>query len=344
MTDLTASRSSGWLCLTYRIGREIVVMHISLACLKLVKSVNSLCLCKRCQSSNRTDLSLSTGEHSGAMYSRDDINLCCQRTDLCDRTAVRTFVIFQDHLTNGLLLILVNSLTKNSKPLFLLCKSFFQLVCYLGNIILSCLLVIREYGNFHFFRRNDLLDGVKQLLRNCTGLIAVFLFPALSDDLIEESDDLLVYFMCFINSLDHLILRNLVGTGLDHDNLISCGSYCQLKVRNILLSQCRVHNILSIDQADLCRCTWAIKWNIRNTGSKGRTKHSRDLRVALRIYRHNHVYQCYIVSVILREQRTHRSVDNTRGKDCVLACLSLSLIETARDLSYGVHFLFIFNA
>ena len=172
----------------------------------------------------------------------------------------------------------------------------------------------------------------------------MFLFPALSDDLIEESDDLLVYFMCFINSLDHLILRNLVGTGLDHDNLISCGSYCQLKVRNILLSQCRVHNILSIDQADLCRCTWAIKWNIRNTGSKGRTKHSRDLRVALRIYRHNHVYQCYIVSVILREQRTHRSVDNTGGKDCVLACLSLSLIETARNLSYGVHFLFIFNA
>ena len=253
-------------------------------------------------------------------------------------------MIFQDHLTNGLLLILVNSLTKNSKPLLFLCESFFQLVCDLCNIVLSCLLVIREYGNFHFFRRNDLLDGVKQLLRNCTGLIAVFLFPALSDDLIEESDDLLVYLMCFINSLDHLILRNLVGTGLDHDNLISCGSYRQLKVRNILLSQCRVHNILSIDQADLCRCTWAIKWNIRNTGSKGRTKHSRDLRVALRIYRHNHVYQCYVVSVILREQRTHRSVDNTGGKDCVLACLSLSLIETARDLSYGVHFLFIFNA
>ena len=149
----------------------------------------------------------------------------------------------------------------------------------------------------------------------------MFLFTALSDDLIEESDDLLVYLMCFINSLDHLILRNLVGTGLDHDNFVSCGSYCQLKVRNILLSQCRVHNILSIDQADLCRCTWAIKWNIRN-----------------------HVYQCYVVSVILREQRTHRSVDNTGGKDCVLACLSFSLIETARNLSYGVHFLFIFNA
>ncbi len=344
MSDLTASRSSGRLGLTYRVGREVVMMHISLGCLELVKSVKSLSLCKRCQSRDGADLSLSTGKHSRAMYSRNDVNLCSQRTDLCDGTAVRTLVILEDHLANGLFLILVNRLAKNCKPLFFFCESLFQLVCDLCDVVLSCLLVIGEYRNLHLFRRNNLFDGVKQLLRNCAGLIAVLLFAALSNDLVEEFDDFLVYFVCLIDGFDHLILRNLIGTSLDHDNLVSCGSNGQLKVRNILLCQCRVHNELSINKTDLCSCAWTIKRNIGNAGCKGRTKHSRDLRIALRINGHNHVYQCDVISVILREQRTHRSVDNTRGKDRMLACLSLSLIETARDLSYGVHFLFIFNA
>ena len=78
------------------------------------------------------------------------------------------------------------------------------------------------------------------------------------------------------------------------------------------------------------------KWDIRNTGCNGRTKHSRDLRIAFRINRHDHIYQSYVISVILREQRTHRTVDNTGGKGCILGCLSLSLCESARDLTYRV--------
>ena len=47
MTDLTASRSSGRLCLAYGEGREVVVVHISLCCLILIKTVKTLCLGKR---------------------------------------------------------------------------------------------------------------------------------------------------------------------------------------------------------------------------------------------------------------------------------------------------------
>ena len=94
MSDFTTSRSSGWFCLTYRVRWEVIVMHISLCSFKLIKSIKSLCFCKRSKSCDCTDLCLSTCEHSRTMYSRDDICLCCQRTDLCDRTAIRTFVIF----------------------------------------------------------------------------------------------------------------------------------------------------------------------------------------------------------------------------------------------------------
>ena len=83
------------------------------------------------------------------MYSRDDVNLCSQRTDLCDGTAVRTLVILEDHLANGLFLILVNRLAKNCKPLFFFCESLFQLVCDKCDVVLSCLDVYKRQDLNH---------------------------------------------------------------------------------------------------------------------------------------------------------------------------------------------------
>ena len=171
----------------------------------------------------------------------------------------------------------------------------------------------------------------------------MLLFSNFSYNRINEGDDLLVHFMSHIDCFDHLSLRNLVSSGLDHDNFLPCGSYCKLKVRNWFLCKCRVDDKLTVDHADLCCCTWAVERDVGNTGCNGRTKHSRDFRVALRVNRHNHVYQCYVISVILREQRTHRTVDNTGSKDRMLACLTFSLIKSSRNLSHCVHLLLILN-
>ena len=113
MADLTTSRSAAYLGLAYRVGREIVVMNISLDTYIFIKSVNLLCFGKRSQCGYVADLCLSAGEHCRTMYTRDDINFCSKLTDLGNLTAVRTLVIFQDHLTNGLLFILINSFAKD---------------------------------------------------------------------------------------------------------------------------------------------------------------------------------------------------------------------------------------
>ena len=57
------SRSSGRSCLANRVRREIIMMHISLCCLCLIQSVQSLCLRKRCKRCNSTDLCLSSRKH-----------------------------------------------------------------------------------------------------------------------------------------------------------------------------------------------------------------------------------------------------------------------------------------
>ena len=149
--------------------------------------------------------------------------------------------------------------------------------------------------------------------------------------------------MSFIDSFDHLVFRNFFCAGFDHDYFLSCGSYCKLKVRYIFLCHGRVDDIFTIDQTNLCGSTWTIKRNIGNAGCNRGTKHSRNLRITFRINRHNHVYQCYIISVILWKQRTHRSVNNTGCKNSMFACFTFSLIKTSRDLSYCIHFLFVFN-
>jgi hypothetical protein len=49
------------------------------------------------------------------MDSRDNIDFRCQRTDLGKLTAVGTLVILEDHLADGLLFILVNSIPEVGK-------------------------------------------------------------------------------------------------------------------------------------------------------------------------------------------------------------------------------------
>ena len=173
--------------------------------------------------------------------------------------------------------------------------------------------------------------------------IILLLFAAFCNNLIDEFDDLLVNIMSCINSLDHLVFRYFIGTCLNHNYFLTSRSDCQCKIGYGFLLIGWVNNKLTIDHANLCHGTRAIKWNIRNTCCNGRTKHCCQLRAACLIYTQNKIVQCHIISIILREERTHRSVDNSRCKDRILACLSFTLVEPTRNLAYRVHLLFKFN-
>ena len=120
-------------------------------------------------------------------------------------------------------------------------------------------------------------------------------------DLIDKRDDRLVYIMALVDRLDHLVLRDLIGACLDHDHLLCCGCHGQLQITLVPLLLGRIHDELSVHHTHLRRCTRTCKRDIGNTGCNRGTKHSRNLRITLRINRHNHVYQCYVVSVVLRE-------------------------------------------
>jgi len=94
MSDLTSSRSSWRFCFTYRIWREIIMVHISLSRFWFIKTVKSLCFRQRRQCRYRTNLGLSSCKHCRTMDSWKKIHFCCKRSDLIDSASVRTFVIF----------------------------------------------------------------------------------------------------------------------------------------------------------------------------------------------------------------------------------------------------------
>ena len=139
-------------------------------------------------------------------------------------------MIFQDHLTNSLFLVLVNSFTQNCQPFFIIRKSFFQFFCNLADIFFSCLFVIREYGNLHLFRSNDLSHSGKQFFRNSTGFISMFFFSTVCNNFIDKFNNLTIYFMRFENSLDHLSFWNLICSCLNHDYFFSCRSNRQFQI------------------------------------------------------------------------------------------------------------------
>ena len=160
-------------------------------------------------------------------------------------------------------------------------------------------------------------------------------------NLVNESDDGLVHFVSLVDSFDHGSLRNLISTCFDHDHFLSGRSNGQVQIALLPLLLAGIDDELAIDHAYLGHSAGTIKRNIRNAGSDSSTDHCYQLGTTLGIYAHYHVVQGYVVTVILGEQGTHRSVDDTAGQNSVLACLALSLIEAAGDLTHSVHFLFV---
>ena len=276
------------------------------------------------------------------MNSGNNVNLCCQGTNLRDLTTIRTLVILKDHLTYGLFLILIYCFAKDGKPLFLLGKCLFKLSGDVADVFLTSLLLIREYGSFHLLGRNNLLHLFEHFGRNCAAGIFMLLLTALCNDLINESDDGLVYFMCLVNGFDHLCLRDLICTGLDHDHFLTGGCDGKVQIAFLPLLLGRVHDQLAIDHTHLGHGTRAVERNIRNAGSDCGTDHCHQFRTALGIHAHYHIVQGYVVPIILREQGTHRSVDHAAGQNCVFTCLTLTLVKATGDLTNCIHLLLVF--
>ena len=100
--------------------------------------------------------------------------------------------------------------------------TLFEAILYLTDVGLTILLNISKYCLLHSFRSDEINHILEHITREVEVNILMLLFTAFSNDGIEETYDLTVQIMSSVDGLDHKILRNLICSGLDHDNLITC--------------------------------------------------------------------------------------------------------------------------
>ena len=320
------------------------MVHISLADLVLVQAVNPLGLGQGSQGTYVANLGLASGEHGGAMHPGDDVHFRGKRTDLRDFTSVRPFVVFQDHLAHGLLLVLIDRLAQDGQPLLVLRESLLQLLGDGPDIPLPGLLVVGEHRYLHLLGRHNLLDFLEHLLGDGAAGVFMLRFAALGHNLVDERDDGLVDLMGLVDGLDHPRLRHLIGSGLDHDDLLPGGGHGQVQIALLPLLLGRIDYKFAIHQAHLGHGAGAVKGDVRNAGGDGSSQHGHNLRAACGIHAHDHVVQGHVIAVILGEQGTHGPVDDAAGEHGVLAGLSLPLVEAAGNLPHGVHLLLELHA
>ena len=165
----------------------------------------------------------------------------------------------------------------------------------------------------------------------------------LSNDLFDKCDDCLVNVVSLVDGFENLVFGNFLCTGFDHDDLFLGGSNRHLKVAFFPLLLGRVDDELTVYEADLSHCAGAVKRNIGNAGRDRSAEHSYELGTAFGVNAHYHIVKGYVVTIILGEKRTHGAVDDTACKDRILACLTLTLIESSGDLSYRISLFFVFN-
>ena len=167
-------------------------------------------------------------------------------------------------------------------------------------------------------------------------------------NLFDESDDLLDFFVAEHNCAEHFLFGNHVCARFNHHNRVFRAREVEGKARFCTLCTVGVDDVFTVNHTDYDRTRRTCPRYIADRKRDGRTDHTEYFRRNVGVNRQN---RCdnrdvvgYIISVILGEKGTHRSVDNTRCKNSMLRRLALTSGKSAGDFADCVHFLFVVNA
>ena len=147
-----------------------------------------------------------------------------------------------------------------------------------------------------------------------------------------------------MNSLHHQCIGNFVRACFNHHNLIFLGGNGQVQSGCFSLCRSGVYHQCAVTVADIDGGYGICKGNIGNIQCKGCTNHCQHLRCAVLIYGHNGCNDSNVISVILREQRTQRSVDTSCCQNRLFGGSALSFDKAAGNFTNGIQSFFVINA
>ena len=277
------------------------------------------------------------------MYARQNVNLSSQRTDFLHATAVDALAVCQP-AADDLLLEFVYALSEVCVVLFLVLVGQGRLECVndLANACVADGLVVGIHSGLELVVALC-LELVEQVVVDVVMLILELRLADLVLDGLDERADLLQLLMSLHEGVKHLVLRNFLRAGRDHDDLVLGRAQGNVHLGNLALLGGRVDDGLAVDDADLAAGYNVVERNIRDRDRDGSAQQNDYLGRVVIIVLENGADDGNVVAQVLREQRTHRAVDLTGGQDRLLGRTALAAHEGAGDAAYGVHALLEVN-
>ena len=339
VADLAAAGAAGCAGLAHGVRREVVVVDITLGLL-VGQVIHELVVLGAAQGAGGQHLGLAAGKHTGTVHAGQNAHLCSQRADLVDAAAVHTLALVQQPAAHDELLHLVaHQIQVRSRQVrVLLC----DLVHDGQQSSVTHVLVVGVHGSLEVVQIL-VLDGVEHVHVQTHDLEVDLLLAALGHDAVDELDDLLDLHMRSLDGIQHGVLVHLVGTGLDHHDLVHGSGYGQGQVAHLALLLGGVQHDLAVHQAHLHAADGAVPGDIRHSSDQRSADHTGDLRAAVRVQAHDGHGDAHIIAHFLGEQRAHGAVHHAAGQDGALAGAALTAHKAAGDAACGVELFLILH-
>ena len=264
-----------------------------------------------------------------------------QRADLIDAAAVNALAVLEQPGADDLLLQLVADQVKvGGGQLGMLGSDGVHDGQHSG---IADILIIGVHGVFDFIKVLGIDIGQQGMIQLHGGK-ALLRLADLGHNAVDEGEHLLDLLMTGTDGAHHGLLVDLVGTGLDHDDLFLAGGQRQGEVAVLALLLRGVQHDLAVHQTDKHAGDGAVPRNVRHGNGQRGTVHAGDFGRAVGVKAHDSHRDADIVAHILGEQRADRTIDHAGGEDGMLAGAALTAHEAAGDAACGVELLLKLNA
>ena len=128
-------------------------------------------------------------------------------------------------------------------------------------------------------------------------------------------------------------LRQFVASAFDHDDFVFFADVNEVEVALFALGVGRVDHEFAADPADADRADRTVKRDVRNAQCSGGAVDAEHVRVVLAVGTEHDGDDLRLEEIVLREERTQRSVGHARGEDFFFRRATLAFEVAAGELS-----------
>ena len=293
---------------------------------------------ERVQRGDGEHLRLAAGEESGAVDNGQHADFRAERTDLVHGAAVHTLAGEQP-LLDDLLLQLVEDLVHVLHDLGMVGLILFL---HRGDPLVHAgfadVLVVGVHAVLHAGKL--VLDKLfKKLIVERGVLVGELGLADLGDHAVDKIEHRLHHLVRLHDALVHDIVGDLVGLGLDHNDLLVRGGDGRCHAVGFLLGGGGVEEELLTVPAEDDTGDGAVERDIGNGNGGGSADHRGDLGGAVTVNGEHFAGDDNVVAQVGREERAHRAVDETAREHGVERGTALAAVEAAGNAADGVELL-----